>query len=107
MKFLAIFGLLLVSAVGAGLPLAAETPAIWIDVPFVPQVKDGCGSASISMVLQYWAKKGGQASPDFADAEKIQAALFSPDGGRHCRQPHGVLFSEIRISHFRLSGRVE
>lgn len=96
MKFLAIFGLLLVSAVGVGLPLAAEAPAIWIDVPFVPQVKDGCGSASISMVLQYWAKKGGQASPDFADAEKIQAALFSPTEG-------GIAASRME-SYFQKSG---
>jgi ABC-type bacteriocin/lantibiotic exporter with double-glycine peptidase domain len=78
MKFRVIFGLLLVSAACVGLTLAAESPAIWIDVPFVPQVRDGCGSASISMVLQYWANKNGQAFPDFADAEKIQVALFSP-----------------------------
>jgi ABC-type bacteriocin/lantibiotic exporter with double-glycine peptidase domain len=82
MKFRVIFGLLLVSAAYAGISLAAEAPAIWIDVPFVPQVRDGCGSASISMVLQYWANKSGQVRTDFADPEKIQAALFSPaDGG--------------------------
>lgn len=78
MKYLVTLGLLLASAAGAGFPRAAETPALWIDVPFVPQVKDGCGSASISMVLQYWAKKEGQSSPEFANAEKIQEALFSP-----------------------------
>ena len=82
MKFPVIFVLLLASAACAGLALAAEVPAVWIDVPFVPQVRDGCGSASISMVLQYWAHQNGQASPDFADPEKIQADLFSPaDGG--------------------------
>ncbi|MBZ5642483.1 MAG: C39 family peptidase [Acidobacteriia bacterium] len=78
MKFRAILGLLLVSAACAVLPLAAEAPTIWIDVPFVAQPRDGCGSAVISMVLQYWANKNGQSSPDFADPAKIQNALFSP-----------------------------
>lgn len=96
MKFRAIFVLLLVSAAYAALPLAAETPALWIDVPFVPQVKDGCGSASISMVLQYWAAKNGQASPDFADAEKIQETLFSPAEG-------GIAASRME-AYFQQSG---
>ena len=78
MKFRVIFVLFLVSMGWAGLLLAAESPAIWIDVPFVPQVRDGCGSASISMVLQYWANKNGHVSPDFADPEKMHGALYSP-----------------------------
>lgn len=27
----------------------------WLDVPFVPQVKAGCGSAAVAMVIEYWA----------------------------------------------------
>jgi ABC-type bacteriocin/lantibiotic exporter with double-glycine peptidase domain len=96
MKFRAIFVLLLVSAVYAGIPLAAQAPATWIDVPFVPQVRDGCGSASISMVLQYWANKSGQVLPDFADPEKIQVALFSPADG-------GIAASRMQ-SYFQESG---
>jgi ABC-type bacteriocin/lantibiotic exporter with double-glycine peptidase domain len=96
MKFGVIFGLLLVSAASAGLPLGAESPAIWIDVPFIPQVRDGCGSASISMVLQYWAHRNGQAAPDFADPEKIQVALYSPREG-------GIAASRM-LSYFQESG---
>lgn len=96
MKFHLIFVLLLVSVTGAGFPLAAETPAIWIDVPFVPQVKDGCGSASISMVLQYWANKTGLPSPDLADPEKIQEDLFSPGLG-------GIAASRME-AYFQKSG---
>ncbi len=96
MKLRLIFALLLVSAACAGLPVAAETPALWIDVPFVPQVKDGCGSASISMVLQYWANRSGQASPDFADAGKIQDALFTPEAD-------GISASRME-SYFQQSG---
>jgi len=81
MKFRVILGLFLISAARAEPALAAETAVIWIDVPFVAQSKDGCGSASISMVSKYWEEKGGQASPPFADPEKIQAALFSPAAG--------------------------
>ncbi len=104
MKFLVIFGLLLVSAVGAGLPLAAETPAIWIDVPFVPQVRDGCGSASISMVLQYWANRNGQPSPDFADPEKIQVALFSPAEGGIAASRMEAYFQESGYRTFAFRG---
>jgi ABC-type bacteriocin/lantibiotic exporter with double-glycine peptidase domain len=96
MKFRAISVLLLVSAAWAGHLLAAESPAIWIDVPFVPQVRDGCGSASISMVLQYWANRNGQAFPDFADPEKIQVALFSPTEG-------GIAASRM-LAYFQKSG---
>ncbi len=96
MKFRVVFGLLLGYAACAGLPLAAKTPAIWIDVPFVPQVRDGCGSASISMVLQYWANKNGQAFPEFAHPGKIQADLFSP-------AERGIAASRM-LAYFQESG---
>jgi len=60
------------------LALGANGPqAIWIDVPYVEQTKDGCGSAAISMVLQYWAKQNGQIASAETDAGKIQEALYS------------------------------
>ncbi len=81
MKSRIILGLLVIFAAGAGLALAAETAGIWIDVPVVAQSKDGCGSASISMVMKYWEKKDGYAGRPSPDPEKIQAALFSPAAG--------------------------
>ena len=81
MKSRIILGLLLIFAAGAGLVPAAETTVIWIDVPFVAQSKDGCGSASISMVIKYWEKKDAQTGGSSADPKKIQAALFSPAAG--------------------------
>jgi ABC-type bacteriocin/lantibiotic exporter with double-glycine peptidase domain len=93
MKSRIIPGLFLICAAGAGLALAAETTVVWTDVPFIAQAKNGCGSAAISMVMQYWEKKDGQGvrpatgrssatSRPSPDAEKIQEALFSPaDGG--------------------------
>lgn len=105
MKFRVIFFvLLLVSASGAGYLLAGEAPAMWIDVPFVPQVKDGCGSASISMVLQYWANRSGQASPDFANPEKIQAVLFSPKEGGIAASRMQAYFQESGYRTFAFRG---
>jgi predicted double-glycine peptidase len=76
MKFRIILALFLVSAASA-----AEKAGVWIDVPFFAQSRDGCGSASISMVMSYWQKKDDQPASPSADAAKIQAALFSPSAG--------------------------
>ena len=76
MKLRVIIGLMLIAAAGAGIALAADSSAIWIDVPYVAQVKDGCGSASIAMVMQYWENKSRLTSTS-ADPAKIQTALFS------------------------------
>lgn len=66
---------------GLGLGLAQEapaTPAIWINVPFYPQTADGCGSASIAMVMGYWEKKEGRHAASKINPLKIQKELFSP-----------------------------
>jgi predicted double-glycine peptidase len=56
---------------------AADVPGVWLDVPFVKQEKDGCGAASIAMVMRYWQQQRSQpASPD-ADAIRIQHLLYS------------------------------
>ena len=78
MKLPCILGLVLFSVVSVALALAAETPSLWIDVPFVAQVRNGCGSAVIAMVMEYWEKKKGRGAGDSADAGKIQAAIYSP-----------------------------
>lgn len=64
---------------------AAQNPGLWLDVPFVKQEKNGCGAASIAMVMQYWQKTGtaSGALPELAsnsstDPEIIQRALYSP-----------------------------
>jgi predicted double-glycine peptidase len=49
--------------------------ALWIDVPFIQQDKNGCGSASIWMVLEYW--KPGAAPP----VQEIHAQLYSEEAG--------------------------
>src|SRR5260370_7769433 len=84
MKSRIILGLFLVSAASAGLALAAETTVLWTDVPFIAQAKNGCGSAAISMVMQYWEKKDGRSGRlatggrPSADPQTIQPPLFPP-----------------------------
>jgi ABC-type bacteriocin/lantibiotic exporter with double-glycine peptidase domain len=58
---------------------AAEPPGVWLDVPFVKQEQNGCGAASIAMVMQYWQQRLGRAAQ--ADAGQIQRQLFSPEAG--------------------------
>jgi predicted double-glycine peptidase len=80
MKQYLLAGLLLL---GGSVRAVATVPAgagraIWIDVPFVAQTTDGCGSASLSMVMRYWDRKEGRAVAADAEETQIQAALFSP-----------------------------
>ena len=67
---------------------AADLPGVWLDVPFVKQEKDGCGAASIAMVIQYWQAQQGQAANQTSDAIQIQRALYSP-------KAHGIYASDM------------
>jgi ABC-type bacteriocin/lantibiotic exporter with double-glycine peptidase domain len=55
----------------------AGPSGLWLDVPFVKQEKNGCGAASIAMVMQYWALQQGRPQSPNADAIQIQRALYS------------------------------
>ena len=60
---------------------------LWLDVPFIRQEKNGCGAASIAMVMQYWHRQQpGQA--EIPDAGEIQRALYS-------RRAHGIYASDV------------
>lgn len=50
---------------------------MWLDVPFVKQTEEGCGSASLSMLLRYWSAKGAASAAGRADATAIQQELYS------------------------------
>lgn len=79
-KIRASLVLLSIALLFAALTLTADTAGNWIDMPFVAQSKDGCGSAVISMVMQYWAKQPEQQgqAPPASDPERIQQLLFVP-----------------------------
>jgi ABC-type bacteriocin/lantibiotic exporter with double-glycine peptidase domain len=61
-----------------GVVSAQQSTGLWLDVPFVKQVKNGCGSASIAMVMQYWHLQQGRTLNDSSDAAKIHEALYVP-----------------------------
>lgn len=77
-----VMGLLLGTALSA-----AGGSSVNLDVPFVKQEKDGCGAASIAMIIEYWQRQQGQ--PLKADADEIQRMLYSP-------QAHGIHASQLR-----------
>jgi predicted double-glycine peptidase len=58
--------------------IVAAGSGLWLDVPFIRQEKDGCGAASLAMVMQYWLRLQGRTMDESADAIHIQRALYSP-----------------------------
>src|SRR5437867_12812217 len=59
------------------LVVAAEPSGLWLDVPFVKQEKNGCGAATIAMVMQYWMLQQARPQPPSTDAIQIRSALYS------------------------------
>lgn len=76
--------------------LAADAVNIWLDVPYVRQQKDGCGAASISMVMQYWQQHQGLRANPNAAYDRIQSQLYSP-------RAHGIYASAME-RYFRQNG---
>ncbi len=68
----------------ASIVAASGPPGIWLDVPFVKQEKNGCGAASISMVMQYWIRDKNPALTERSDPLLIQRALL-PSGANGIR----------------------
>ena len=68
--------------------LAAEASGLWLDVPFVKQVENGCGAAVLSMTMQYWSRQGARVDTESADAGRIQDELYSAE-------LHGILASAM------------
>ncbi len=75
---------------------AGETANLWLDVPFVAQTKDGCGAASIAMVMQYWEKQSGKSESLQADPAQILRALLN-------RQAHGI-YASAMVAYFQHHG---
>lgn len=69
---------------------------MWLDVPYVKQSENGCGSAAISMLLQYWNAHGAGISSQHAGATAIQKQLYSREVG-------GIRASDME-SYLKASG---
>src|SRR6266852_8726162 len=73
-----------------------ETAGVWLDVPYVKQTEDGCGSAAIAMLLQYWNAHGAPVPASQADAAAIQKQLYS-------RKARGIFAADME-QYFREAG---
>src|SRR6185437_2316933 len=79
---------------------AAAQKLQWIDVPFVSQPAEGCGAASIAMVMQYWTQQNshpvrsspfqtGHSEEQKVDVAQIQRELYS-------KPAHGIYASDLQ-----------
>lgn len=55
--------------------MTAGAGGAWLDVPFVRQVKAGCGAAAVAMVAGYWSRHDPQLGAAAKDAERINELL--------------------------------
>jgi len=63
----------LLAAALAAVPLLAATP---LDVPFVRQQKNGCGAASLAMVMHYWVDSAPQETAIAPEAKAVYTELY-------------------------------
>jgi ABC-type bacteriocin/lantibiotic exporter with double-glycine peptidase domain len=87
--------------------LALFLHLMWIDVPFVRQEKQGCGAASIAMVMQYWRSEGYTIQAEASDPLRIMQLLYSkPEEGIRAQDLTGYL-QEHGFRTFTFSGKLE
>ncbi|HUN84502.1 MAG TPA: C39 family peptidase [Terracidiphilus sp.] len=79
-----------------GLVAAAGTAGVWLDVPFVKQDKDGCGAASIAMVMQYWQQHRGKSSNHGAQGNNPNAEYAHIEQALLSRDAHGIFASDMK-----------
>jgi ABC-type bacteriocin/lantibiotic exporter with double-glycine peptidase domain len=71
------------------LALSPAPSSIWIDVPFVAQQEEGCGAASLSMLIQYWKSHGYSFDKTASDPVRIMQLLYS-------KKDHGIRAPDFR-----------
>lgn len=78
------------------LGIAAGPAGTWLDVPFIAQPENGCGAASVAMVMQYWDSGLHHAPTARSSVETIQRALYS-------KRARGI-FASALVKYFEESG---
>jgi ABC-type bacteriocin/lantibiotic exporter with double-glycine peptidase domain len=79
---------LLVLLLLVGVAVAGVGPNVWLDVPFIKQEKNGCGAASLAMIIEYWRHQQGRLPGPKEDASQIQHLLYS-------QRVHGIYASAL------------
>jgi predicted double-glycine peptidase len=86
--------------------LAWSDAASWLDVPFVQQAEDGCGAASVAMIMQYWARLEPHADAAAADGDRIYRLLSSPGGNGISGQALKRYLEQHGFSAFVIDGEL-
>ncbi|HVC48528.1 MAG TPA: C39 family peptidase [Terracidiphilus sp.] len=94
LKKVACVAVLMGAACGAA--FAGGTAGVWLDVPFVAQTKDGCGAATLAMVMQYWERHEGRPTSAAADPEQILRVLYA-------KQAHGI-YASAMVDYLKANG---
>src|ERR1700724_2608618 len=73
-----------------------KSSGVWLVDTYVRQPEDGCGSAAIAMLLEYWSAHGTPVAAGRTDVAAIQKQLYS-------RKARGIFASDME-RYFRESG---
>src|SRR5947209_20255230 len=73
--------------------------SVWLDVPFVKQPAEGCGAASIAMVMQYWEQHqnaGAQSLPAFGSWDRQQSDVNHIQRELYSKPVRGIYASDLQ-----------
>jgi hypothetical protein len=79
MHRLAASGALITIVLAAG--LASSAPDIRLDVPLFRQQRNGCGAASVAMVVHYWSRQLPELGLGGAQPAEVYEQLYSAEIG--------------------------
>ena len=86
------------------MPAAVSPSSVWIDVPYIHQPREGCGAASLAMVMTYWAAQQGKAPGADSDVAAIQRELYSPHDHGIAAQKMSEYLGRHGFNVFALNG---
>jgi len=75
-----------------------------LQAPYVAQVKEGCGSACIAMITQYWAKNGYTVPSAALDADAIHKRIYSRKAKGSKASAVAAYFTSIGMQTYAISG---
>lgn len=72
----------------------------WIDVPFVSQPSEGCGAATIAMIMQYWERQREHTSlsstVETAVPSKQESNVIHIQQELYSKPAHGIYASDLQ-----------
>jgi ABC-type bacteriocin/lantibiotic exporter with double-glycine peptidase domain len=87
--------------------LVLTSSLLWIDIPFISQQKEGCGAATIAMVMKYWDGKGHSVKDTAMDADRIMQQLYTEEDKGIRAEEVSAYFEKNGFKTFVFSGTIE